>query len=96
MRIWKWPLAITDRQTIEVPAGAKLLTVQMQGDHPQIWALCEETNFLTTREIAIYGTGNPMPDEPGQYVATFQSHGGALVWHVFDLAANEPAQGRPE
>lgn len=87
MRIWKWTLAITDRQTVEMPAGSRLLTVQMQGGHPQLWALCEETNFLIPRQIAIYGTGNPIPDKPGQYVATFQSHGGALVWHVFELTA---------
>ena len=84
MRIWKWPLTIADRQTIEMPSGAKLLTVQMQGERPQLWALCKEANPLIARKIAIYGTGNPMPDEPGQYIATFQSHGGALVWHVFE------------
>lgn len=84
MRIWKWPLMITDRQTIEMPSGAKMLTVQMQGERPQLWALCDETNPLTERKIAIYGTGNPVPDEPGQYIATFQSHGGLLVWHVFE------------
>jgi hypothetical protein len=25
-----------------------------------------------------------MPTNPGEYVATFQMHGGALVWHVFE------------
>lgn len=84
MRIWKWPLVITDLQTVEIPSGSKLLTVQMQGDLPQLWALCDETAPLTTRKIAIYGTGNQIPDKPGQYIATVQSDGGALVWHVFE------------
>ncbi len=35
MRIWKWKLEATDVQTIEVPAGAKLLDVQAQGGLPQ-------------------------------------------------------------
>lgn len=32
MQIWKWKIEITDRQTIMMPAGAKLLDVQMQCD----------------------------------------------------------------
>lgn len=86
MRIFKWTLAVTDTQTLELPQGAGILTVQVQGDMPQLWALCNEN--ATTKErrhIAIYGTGNPMPDEPGDYLATFQMHGGALVFHAFEV-----------
>lgn len=57
MRIWKWKLAVTDVQTIEVPAGAKLLDVQMQGGSPSLWVLCDENALSTPRRIAIYGTG---------------------------------------
>jgi len=87
MRIWKWKLAVTDVQTIEVPAGAKVLDVQMQGGSPSLWVLCDENALSTPRRIAIYGTGNPMPDEPGEYIATFPMHGGALVFHAFELRA---------
>ena len=87
MRIWKWKLEATDVQTIEVPAGAKLLDVQVQGGLPNLWALCDENAPSTTRRIAIYGTGNPMPDEPGEYIATFQMHGGAPMFHAFELRA---------
>lgn len=86
MRIWKWTLNMTDVQTVEMPAAAKLLTVQLQGGMPQVWALCDERAPKEPRHIAIYGTGNPMPDEPGDYIATFQMHGGALVFHAFEVA----------
>lgn len=87
MRVWKWTLAAIDRQTIEMPAGAKLLTVQMQGDMPQLWALCDNATIAKQkRHIAIYGTGNPMSDEPGDYIATFQMHSGSLVFHAFEVA----------
>ena len=86
MRIWKWKLEATDVQTIAVPAGAKLLDVQVRGGSPNLWSLCDETAPPTPRRIAIYGTGNPMPDEPGDYIATFQMHGGALVFHAFEVA----------
>lgn len=86
MRIWKWTLAATDLQTVELPQGAGILSVQMQGDMPQLWALCDEkAERKEKRHIAIYGTGNPMPDDPGDYIATFQMHGGALVFHAFEV-----------
>ncbi|WP_454735449.1 DUF7352 domain-containing protein [Cupriavidus necator] len=84
MRIWKWPLQVADQQTIRMPHGAQILDVQMQGEGLQLWALVEEGQSQVEREIAIYGTGNPMPKVPGKYIATFQMHGGALVFHVFD------------
>jgi hypothetical protein len=87
MTIWKYPLAITDRQTITMPRNAQLLTVQTQEGSLVLWALVRPEETGVGREIAIYGTGNPMPPYPGEYVATFSSHSNALVWHVFDLGA---------
>ena len=86
MKIWKWPLEVTDTQIIGVPNGAKFLDVQMQGDACCLWALCDEAAPRKARRIAIYGTGNPIPDEPGEYIATFQMAGGALVFHAFEIA----------
>jgi hypothetical protein len=86
MRIWKYPLQITDNQTLLLPVGAKILAVQMQGEYPQLWALVDDmADDEEFRKIAIYGTGNPMPDNVGEYITTFQSHGGMFVWHVFEI-----------
>lgn len=86
MRIWKYPLEVTDRLALTMPPGAKFLTVQVQHGKCCLWALVDETKKDTdTRRIAIYGTGNPMPDEPGTYIATFQMMGGDLVFHAFEL-----------
>ena len=82
MRIWKWDLQITDLQTIEIPAGAEIQTVQMQGGQPRIWAACDEKAPIRPRRIAIYGTGHPINDHPGVYIATFQA--GDFVFHVFE------------
>lgn len=87
MRIWKFPLEVADQQKVKMPTGAKILTAQMQGDTCCLWALVDETRprfEFEIRDIAIYGTGNPMPDEPGDYIATFQIMGG-LVFHAFEL-----------
>jgi len=81
MKILKWPLNVTDRQTLKMPVGAKVLTVQMQGGIPCLWAMCESKE-TTERTILMYGTGNLMSPLPGAYIGTFQM--GALVFHVFE------------
>lgn len=85
--IYKYGLSITDQQFIRVPEGAELLTAQFQGQQLQLWAKVDTSKPLERREIAIYGTGNPVPENSGAYIATVQHHGGALVWHVFDLGS---------
>lgn len=81
--IYKWTLT-PGSTDLHMPAGARVLTVQMQGDQPQLWALVEPEQPKEWRTFEIYGTGNPMPANPGEYVATFQMDGGSLVWHVFE------------
>ena len=83
LRIWKWPLNMATEQDLQLPSGARLLTLQLQGDNPQLWFLCDAHAPLEPRRFAIHGTGHPLPDKPGEYVATFQT--GALVWHVFEV-----------
>jgi len=84
MTIWKWELKTTDEQTILMPLGARLLTVQVQNGVPCIWALVNPTANQIERRFGVYGTGNPVPDEVGEYVATYQLADGRLVFHVFD------------
>lgn len=85
MVIWKVKLQIIDKQNIEIPAGATILTSQIQKDDLVLWFMCIEGSAKCTRKIAIYGTGNPMPSNPGKYISTFQLQNGDLVFHVFEL-----------
>lgn len=82
MVIWKWSLMALDAQTLLMPKGAQVLSVQMQNDIPQIWALVDQNAPLETRIFNTYGTGNPMPDAVGRFVGTFQLM--QLVFHVFE------------
>ncbi len=84
MRIWKFPLELTDRQELLMPAGAKILDIQVQRGVPQLWALCNPDAEKEMRTIVIYGTGHLVPDEYGKYIATFQVSNGALVFHAFE------------
>lgn len=85
MKIWKFPLAITDRQTVIMPAGTKILTIQAQDGFPQIWALVNESSDQKqARKFVTYGTGHAITEDPGTYIATYQVNNGELVFHVFE------------
>lgn len=83
--VWKYALAITEAQTLSLPAGAQVLSVQAQRNVPTLWALVDPTEI--SREVwgvVIVGTGHEvqLPNSAAFY-ATVQTHDGALVWHVF-------------
>ena len=82
--IYKYPLSITDVQTIWMPSGAKILSVQEQRDTLCLWAAVDRDNIEAPRTILIVGTGNPMPYTCNDFIGTVQTNGGALVWHVFE------------
>lgn len=82
-RIWKFTLPIIDRPVKEMPAGARVLSAQMQGGELHVWAICDtaaDAKRVRAR-FAIVGTGNPMPTEQVRFIDTVQD--GAFVWHVF-------------
>lgn len=83
-RIFKWTLAMVGEEQIDLPTGAEILCVQMQGEHPQIWALCDPGQPKTSRTIVTYGTGHSIPDNPGHYIGTFQLFEGKFIGHVFE------------
>ena len=83
MQVWKSPLEVTDSQVLELPAGAQLLSVQVQHGSPQIWALVDPSLYTEPRQIRIVGTGHSAADV-GRFIDTFQVQGGSLVFHVFE------------
>lgn len=85
MAIWKYPLAITDLQSVMMPVGAEILTVQMQGSQLCLWAKVNTVAVPKARRIEIAGTGHPIPDVGRRYISTVQQLGGSLIWHVFEL-----------
>lgn len=85
MTIYKYPLAVQDRQDVLLPAGSKILSVQMQRGSLQLWALVKETARHVPYTILIFQTGDTLPKNYGLYVDTFQMQQGDLVFHVFVL-----------
>ena len=88
-QVWKYKLGftVTDDMTISMPAGAELLTVQVQYGAPALWARVDPEARLVKRRIHISGTGHVGAE--GRYIGTFQLDEGRLVFHVFDHGAIE-------
>jgi len=65
--------------TIMMPAGARILSVQVQATRICLWAELDTDSPLEERKFAVFGTG----DTPeGKHLATIQD--GALVWHIYE------------
>jgi len=85
--IWKFP--VSEESTvnyIEMPAGAKILTAQRQGNGPVcIWSICDGNIPRVRRMIEVFGTGwNFENNSKRKHISTIQDDGGALIWHIFD------------
>jgi len=85
--IYKYQIETADVQTIEMPAGAKILCLQMQQGKPCIWVQCKHDNPLVKHVVTTYGTGHEMRPFSGDYVGTYQLNNGDLVFHVFERIA---------
>lgn len=81
--IYKYPAPIDDEFTVMMPEGAEVLTVQMQGKSPQIWARVDIDKPLRFRAFHWRGTGHDAAGL-GRYVGTIQDHW--LVFHLFEGA----------
>lgn len=82
--IYKYPLAVIDFQEIKLPAGAQILSLQVQREIPCIWALVDPKAELRTHHISTYGTGYGTEAYSGKYIGTYQLKRGEFVFHVFD------------
>lgn len=88
--IWKYPLQLVDKQVIDMPYGAKLLTVQVQHEIPCVWVAVDQPEPIFKAPVTfwIVGTGRQIPMEAvtkSGYLGSFQLDGGHLVFHVFFL-----------
>lgn len=85
-QIWKFQLT-SFKMSIDVPIGAEILSVQMQGDIPCIWLLVNPKAPTQSRYFEIYGTGTDIPYDMGimrNYIGTYQLDNGDFIFHVFE------------
>lgn len=86
--IYKYPLLVCGgAQSVAIPMGAELLTVQLQHGEPVLWAMVEPEAPKVMRHVQMYGTGWPIGvnDELIKFLGTVQCNGDILVWHFFEV-----------
>lgn len=84
-RIYKYHVRIDDVQTIDLPQGAQVLSVQVQDGIPYIWACVNPSAKSEPRQFRLYGTGHPIEEDCLlKFIGTFQIFGGRLVYHLFE------------
>jgi hypothetical protein len=82
--IWKYPVEFGGWSR-EMPAGAVVRCVAMQGGVPRLWVEVDATAPLTARRFLAVGTGQPLPERALAYLGTFLVDDGALVQHVYEV-----------
>lgn len=81
-QIFKYPLSLESTQVIQLPIGAKILTVKEQDGVPTVWAIVDQTETLVDVQVKIVATGEQFELEPWRYMNTLVMANG-LVWHIF-------------
>jgi hypothetical protein len=85
-KIWKYILEITDQQYLQLPMGARILSVANQNESLVLYALVNPEEQTTENFVVqIFGTGNPIErlDPMSKFIGTVVMENGKLVWHVF-------------
>lgn len=86
MRIYKYVLEQTDKQTVETPQRAQALHVGEQNGELCLWAAVDPSSPPMKRPVRIVGTGQEfgaeLDGEDLRFLGTVQMSSG-LVWHVF-------------
>ena len=80
--MWKFPFRIQKAIQIEMPWGASIKLVEVQDGEPTLWAEVHPANPKVTRRFWLVGTGDEIPEEADQHVASFQMP--PDVWHLYE------------
>lgn len=85
--VYKYTIPLEDYFSLDLPEGAKILTVREQGGEPQLWALVKQGGRNEKRNFRLAGTGHPIKERPEKlsYIGTFQLAGGSFIGHVFEI-----------
>ena len=88
--IRRYHLQPTKTQTVQLPAGSEILSVQAKGDDsPVLWALVDPEMDEEERTVTLYATATEVPDNPGRYCGSFQIYEGSLEFHAFETVATD-------
>lgn len=80
--VYKYPLAIRDRQEIKMPGKPVLLNVGLDPqDDLCVWALVNPEHENKPMTFFVHGTGHPVDSDAYIWLGTVRQ--GPFMWHVF-------------
>jgi hypothetical protein len=87
LKIFKYQLPADDYFSLQVPAGSRILSVDVQHGVPCMWVLVDPTNSPVTRRFRFAETKHPIEETVEQltFIGTFQMHEGNSVFHIFEI-----------
>lgn len=88
-KIWKYHLQTSGRQSLSLPSGSTVLTVQVQNNTLVLWAVVPADSNMRydSRTFHVVMTGEDMPTpwyahHSLHYISTVQNNG--IVAHIFE------------
>ncbi len=85
--IWKFETPFENTFTLEMPMGAKIISVQQDQKTmiPCMWAIVNTDNKIEKRTFELFGTGIFMNEDVNRkYIGTYQYQRGEFVGHIFE------------
>ena len=86
--IYKYPLTLSDEQTVKMPVRGAILSVQKQGHQLCLWVFHDlynvECGQKEVRTFRVIGTGIQFEEfqDELRFIGTVQD--GPFVWHIFE------------
>lgn len=88
--VYKYNIPTSDVFELQLPRGAKPLSVEVQMERMCMWVEVSTEEPLEPRTFRICGTGHGIPAaEWHEFIGTLFLDGGALVFHVFEIKSVE-------
>lgn len=82
-RVYRYEVPVDDAWH-EISTSGPILSVASRDPRVvEFWAVHHDGEFRWSESFRVFGTGQPLGDDPGQHVGSAITAGGALVWHLF-------------
>lgn len=86
LAVWKYDLNIKDRQEVWLPAGAQILSADLQQGELKLWVLVNPKETINvSHNLKLAGTGHNINDIIIKFIDTIQFYNGSVIMHLFEV-----------
>lgn len=84
MTVYKYQLSAKVETRVELPKGAQVLKIDIQGNAVCLWAMVDPDAEKEARTFEVFGTWHSMPVANRLFINTFFAQSGTFVFHAFE------------